>query len=96
MNGGIQYRAIAKVMPPLTFVLLNTMFFVAYPKCLAISLLTAIPKKGDLSLVTNYRGIQMLPALAVLFDRIIAKGASKIYGVPGPGLSTGGRRLFFR
>ena len=66
------FRTIVKVMSPLILLMLNTMFFITYPECLAISLLTAIPKKGDLSLVTNYRGIQMLPALAVLFDRIIA------------------------
>ena len=74
-------RAMVKVMSPLMLVLLNTMFFVAYPECLAISLLTAIPKKGDLSLVTNYRGIQMLPALAVLFDRIIANRLLSWLGV---------------
>ena len=76
------FRTIVKVMSPLILLMLNTMFFIAYPECLAIiSHLTAIPKKGDLSLVTNYRGIQMLPALAVLFDRIIANRLVRWLGV---------------
>ena len=76
-NGGYDhridtFRIMVRVMSPLILLILNSLFFVAYPDKMAISLLTAIPKKGDLSLVTNYRGIQMLPALAVLHDRIIA------------------------
>ena len=66
------FRLIVNALSPLILLLLNIMFSVAYPVTLAISLLTAIPKKGNLSLASNYRGIQMLPALAVLFDRIIA------------------------
>ena len=60
-------------MSPLFLMLLNIMFFVCSPVKLAVSLLNAIPKSGNLSLPTNYRGIQMLPALGVLFDRIINK-----------------------
>ena len=76
-NGGYDhriemFRIMVRVMSPLILLILNSLFFVAYPDKMAISLLTAIPKKGDLSLVTNYRGIQMLPALAVLHDRVIA------------------------
>ena len=50
---------------------MNILFYVAYPAKLAISLLIAIPKKGNLSLPKNYRGIQMLKALAALYDRVI-------------------------
>ena len=50
---------------------MNIFFYIAYPKKLATSLLTAIPKKGNLSLPKNYRGIQMMKVLAVIFDRII-------------------------
>ena len=76
-NGGYDhriemFRIMVRIMSPLILLILNSLFFVAYPDKMAISLLTAIPKKGDLSLVTNYRGIQMLPALAVLHDRVIA------------------------
>jgi hypothetical protein len=75
-NGGYDhriemFRIMVRVMSPLILLILNSLFFVAYPDKMAISLLTAIPKKGDLSLVTYYRGIQMLPALAVLHDRVI-------------------------
>ena len=59
-------------MAPLLLLIMNTLFYVTYPANLAVSLLTAIPKKGDLSLATNYRGIQMLRALAVLYDGVIA------------------------
>ena len=53
-------------------ILLNIMFFVRYPLSLATSLVSLIPKKGNLKLTKNYRGIQMLKLLACLFDRIIA------------------------
>ena len=76
-NGGYDHRInmfkiMMKVMSPLMLLFLNTLFFVAYPIKLAISLLSAIPKAGDLSLAMNFRGIQMLPAMAVLYDRVIA------------------------
>ena len=76
-NGGFDhridiFRVMVKVLSPLMLLILNILFFVTYPANLAVSLLTAIPKKGDLSLATNYRGIQMLRALAVLYDRVIA------------------------
>ena len=48
---------------------------------MAISLLTAISKKGNLKCCGNYRGIQMLPTLGVLFDRIIANKLSNWIGV---------------
>ena len=75
-NGGYDHRIgifkiMKKVMHPLILLLLNALFFVAYPIKLAISLLSALPKAGDLSLSMNFRGIQMLPALAVLYDRVI-------------------------
>ena len=76
-NGGFDhridiFRVMVKVLSPLMLLILNILFFVTYPANLAVSLLSAIPKKGDLSLFTNYRGIQMLRALAVLYDRVIA------------------------
>ena len=52
--------------------LLNVIFFFCYPMKLCLSLLHAIPKKGNLRLVTNFRGIQMQPLLGLLYDRIIA------------------------
>ena len=38
--------------------ILNILFYVKYPVSLACSLLSIIPKKGDLMLPKNYRGIQ--------------------------------------
>ena len=75
-NGGFDHRIdkfkiITDVLSPIILLLMNILFFVAYPVKLAISLLTAIPKAGNLSLPKNYRGIQMMAALAVLFDRIV-------------------------
>ena len=48
-------------------------FFVYYPLKLACSLLFTIPKKGNLKLPSNFRSIQMLPTLGVLYDRILTK-----------------------
>ena len=59
-------------LAPAILIFLNTLFYVAYPIKLATSLLFAIPKKGDKKLVSNLRGIQMQPLLAILYDRIIA------------------------
>ena len=50
---------------------MNIFFYITFPVKLALSLLTAIPKKGNLSLPKNYRGIQMLKSMAALYDRII-------------------------
>ena len=52
--------------------MLNTIFTVKYPVSLAYSLLSLIPKKGNLMLPKNWRGIQMMKTLACLYDRIIA------------------------
>ena len=68
-------------MSPLLLLMLNIMFFISYPPKLAMSLLSAIPKKGNLSLPKNFRGIQMLPALGVLFDRIIYNRLNAWIGV---------------
>ena len=50
---------------------MNIMLTSGFPSGLRISLLTALPKPGNLRLSDNYGGIQMLPLLAVVFDRII-------------------------
>ena len=72
-NGRYDYKVgvidiVSKVMSPLLLILLNIMFFVSYPVNLAISLLSAIPKKGNSILPQNYQGIQMLPLFGVIFD----------------------------
>ena len=52
--------------------ILNLLFYFKYPISLACSLLTTIPKKGNLLMPKNYRGIQMMRTLACcLFDRIL-------------------------
>ena len=66
------FKTIVNFMSPLILLLLNIMFFICYPARLSVALLNAIPKKGNLSLPTNFRGIQLLPAMAVLYDRVIS------------------------
>ena len=85
-KGGYDYnldvlRLLLRIMSPLLLLFFNIMFYVAYPVSLARSLLSAIPKKGNLSLPTNFRGIQMLAALSALYDRIIAIRLRKWSGV---------------
>ena len=53
------------------FMLMNTILFNGLPSMLCTSLLSVIPKLGNLRLSSNYRGIQMQPLLANLFDKII-------------------------
>ena len=57
---------------PILLVLFNLVFYVAYPMKFTLSLLCAIPKKGNLSLLTNFRGIHMQNLLSLVYDRIIA------------------------
>ena len=52
-------------------ILFNLVFYVAYPINFGISLLSTIPKKGNLKLLTNYRGIHMQNILSLLYDRIL-------------------------
>ena len=85
-KGGYDYgldilKLIVRVMSPLLLLFFNIMFYVAYPVSLAKSLLSALPKKGNLSLPSNYRGIQMLAALSALYDRIIAIRLLKWSGI---------------
>ena len=42
-----------------------------HPHLYTYSLLFAIEKKGNLSKPCNYRGIQMMQAIACIYDRII-------------------------
>ena len=77
-NGGFDYNLPILVILFSCFsqtllLLLNFIFLVKYPIHLAVSLLSIIPKKGNLLLPKNYRGIQMLRAIGSLYDRIIAK-----------------------
>ena len=56
-------KILVHMMSPLLLLFFNIMFYITYPISLAKSLLKAIPKKGNLMLSKNYRGIQMLTAL---------------------------------
>ena len=42
---------------------MNFMFYVSYPFSLSLSLLSLIPKSGNLALPSNYRGVQMMKSL---------------------------------
>ena len=62
-----------EVLSGFLILLFNTCFFVAYPVKLTLSILHALPKKGNLKLLKNYRGIQIQPLLGLLYDRILCK-----------------------
>ena len=76
-KGGYDYplnivHILQALFTPILLILMNLMFYVQYPtKCL-LSLLFAITKKGGVAKAFNYRGIQMMTAIACLFDRILA------------------------
>ena len=57
---------------PAILIFLNILFYVSYPIQLATSLLFALPKKGDMKLLSTLRGIQMQPLSTLLYDRVIA------------------------
>ena len=57
---------------PLLLILFNLIFYVTYPKKFGMSILSTIPKKGNLKLLANYRGIHMQNLRSLLYDRIIA------------------------
>ena len=65
-------KLLTQSIPACLLLLLNAMFFCAYPLKLSLSILHAIPKIGNLALPINYRGIQVQPMLGILFDRILA------------------------
>ena len=60
-------------LAPIILILFNLIFYVVYPVKLGISLLSAIPKKGNLKLMSNYRGIHVQNLLSLLYDRVIAE-----------------------
>lgn len=75
-KGGYDYSlgtilALISLFLPVLTCLMNAIFYLKYPLSLTISLLTCIPKTGNLSLPKNYRGIQIQKAFALLYDRII-------------------------
>ena len=65
-------KMIMVVLLPIMLILVNLVFFVSYPMKFAMSLLSAIPKKGNLKILSNYRGIHMQNLLSLLYDRVIA------------------------
>ena len=76
-KGGYDYYlSMLKLLLPsvagVVLLLMNTILFDKFPVNLCTSVLTAIPKSGNLKLANNYRGIQMQPLLANLYDRILS------------------------
>ena len=51
--------------------LMDTILFSSFPSRLCTSLLSAIPKAGNIRQSDNYRGIEMQPLLANVYDRIL-------------------------
>ena len=81
-KGGYDYplnivQILQALFLPILVILMNLMFYVKYPKDCLLSLLFAIPKKGGATKAFNYRGIQMMTAIACLFDRILAARLDK-------------------
>ena len=75
-KGGYDYplpimHLLKEILTPLLAILMNLLFYITYPIQCAKSLLFTIPKKGNLSKQTNFRGIQMMSAIACLYDRIL-------------------------
>ena len=75
-KGGYDYslsvlNLFVNVLLPFFTLFFNMCFYMSYPVKLALSMLCAIPKKGNLRLATNYRGIQLQPLIATLYDRIL-------------------------
>ena len=69
-------------MLPLLTLLLNCLFYISYPLKLARPLLITISKVANLKLPCNFRGIQMLPAIGMLYDRIITKRLERWVDIP--------------
>ena len=76
-KGGYDYSiaCLILLMSNVGGVVLNLMNVIlssgSFPSELCLSLLSAIPKAGNLRLSDNFRGIQMLPLLANVYDRIV-------------------------
>ena len=75
-NGGFDFNLpilLSKYFSSMLILLLNFMLYIKYPIHSALSILCVIPKKGNLKMPKNFRGIQMIRAIACLFDRVIAR-----------------------
>ena len=77
-NGGFDFNTpvlsiLVNSFSVILLLILNFMLYIKYPLHLALSILCVIPKKGNLLLPKNFRGMQMMRAIACLFDRVIAK-----------------------
>ena len=75
-KGGFDYpREVLQVLlssiSSIILLLLNVILYNSWPSKLCVSLLSLIPKTGNLRLLTNFRDIQMQPLFANLFGRIL-------------------------
>ena len=64
-------KTLTTLFMQLLVTIFNHLFYIKYPHLYTYSLLFAIEKKGDLSKTFNYRGIQMMQAVACVYDRIL-------------------------
>ena len=62
-----------KNLPGIVLTLMNLFFFSGFPLKLSLAILHAIPKLGNLLDPSNFRGIQVQPILALVYDRIIGE-----------------------
>ena len=75
------FQKLITMLLPLIILLFNFIFYICYPLKSACSLLFTIPQKGNLKLPSNFRGIQMLPTLGVLYDRVLSRRLDRWIGV---------------
>ena len=75
-KGGFDYprevlQVVLSSISAVVLLLFNMILYNSWPSKLCMSLMSLIPKAGNLRLPTNFRGIQMQPLFANLFDRIV-------------------------
>ena len=74
-------KRISVIISPLLTSLINKCFVQGiFPGCLKRAFIVPVPKSGDLSLVSNYRPISILPAISKVLEKLIYK---RLYGFLG-------------
>ena len=67
------------VTKPLSLIIIQMIVTGIYPKAFKTSKVSPIFKKGDNTLLSNYRPISLLPTISKIFERIIHNQLSKYF-----------------